>query len=113
MNKNATSNGGVNKNNLGKTTGGKNAGRYQPTAFFRKPSSLLRYRHGGYNAVFPLINGRDAYDEALDAILNQPSSADSIFNRLDKLMQDSQDAAKSSTAAEEKPMGEVIAFPKK
>lgn len=27
---------------------------YQPAVFLRKPAGLVRYRHGGYNAVFPL-----------------------------------------------------------
>ena len=71
---------------------GEKVGHYQPSVFFRKPSGLMRYRHGGYNAVFPLVNSSDI-------------TTDMLFDG---------DAARG--AKKEKmntPMGQIIVFPKK
>ena len=73
---------------------GDKVGHYQPSVFFRKPSGLMRYRHGGYNAVFPLINSSDLTNDIL---------FDGDVAR----------GAKKEKLTAAIPMGQIIIFPKK
>ncbi|MDI9314164.1 MAG: hypothetical protein QM529_05790 [Hydrotalea sp.] len=79
-------------------TGGK-TGHYQPSVFFRKPSGLMRYRHGGYNAVFPLVNTGDL------------SIMDMLFDG--DVPKDASHGARREKSPTATPMGQVITFPKK
>ncbi|MGI9460972.1 MAG: hypothetical protein ACR2NY_00130 [Alphaproteobacteria bacterium] len=83
----------LNKNK--KNTNKSNA-HYQPSVFFRKPSGLIRYRHGGYNALFPLINTHTNYDIIINLASNMMENNPTIDNNTD-----------------DKTMGQIINFPKK